>query len=179
MGLEMKLQRVLETERLYLRSFCEEDADRVQSIVGDKRISDMVSNIPHPYPEGGALSWIRISLENFQQGKNVVYAVIAKDTNLVVGAMSFKLLPDSEAEIGYWLGVDYWGKGYCTEAAKALIAYGLSDLKLKRLMGRHLTVNPDSGNVLTKLGMKHFDSCEGECGDKFANIEFYELFANA
>lgn len=177
--LEMKQQKVLETDRLYLRPFTVDDADRVQSIVADKRIADVTANIPYPYPEGAALSWITASLDNFQQGKNIVYAVVSKDIDQIIGTMNLKLKSDNEAELGYWFGADYWGKGYCTEAGKALVPYGFAELGLRRIMARHLTINPNSGNVLSKLGMKHFETSEGECGDKVASIAFYEIFASA
>jgi len=176
LDLEMKQQITLETDRLYLRPYTVDDADRVQSIVRDKRISDMVSNIPHPYPEGGALSWITASLDNFQKGKNIVYAIVSKELSLIIGTISLQLTPDNEAELGYWLGVDYWGKGYCTEAGKALVLHSFTEFGLKRVKARHLTINPNSGKVLSKIGMNHFDTSEGQCGEKFASIEFYEIF---
>ncbi|PWQ97539.1 GNAT family N-acetyltransferase [Leucothrix arctica] len=173
----MKPQATLNTERLILRAFTDEDAPRVQSIVDDKRISDMVSNIPHPYPENGAITWIQDSQQRYENAENVIFALVEKDTNLVIGAMTYKLLPNSEAELGYWLGVESWGKGYCTEAGRAMIAHGFIDLELTCVYARHLTANPSSGNVITKLGMKHTERREGSCGDKFASIEFYELLA--
>jgi RimJ/RimL family protein N-acetyltransferase len=168
-------QQTLETERLYLRPFTVADADRVQLIVADKRISDMVSNIPYAYPEGGALSWIETSHQKFEQGKSIVFALVSKERDEVIGAMSFQRSSDNEAELGYWLGVDYWGKGYCTESARAVINYGFMELSLKCIKARHLTANPSSGKVIKKLGMRHMESREDNCGDKFESIEFYEL----
>ena len=174
----MKTQATLTTSRLILRPFTDEDAPRVQSIVGDKRISEMVSNIPHPYPDDGAISWIQDSRQRYEKDENIVFAMVEKETDLVIGAISFKLMPDDEAEVGYWLGVESWGKGYCTEAAKAMMTYGFNQLTLKCIHARHLTLNPSSGNVIMKLGMKHLESREGNCGDKLASIEFYKLLAS-
>ena len=59
------------------------------------------------------------------------------------------------AELGYWLGVPYWNKGYATEAARAVVEYGFKVLRLNRIQARHMTNNPASGRVLQKLGMAY------------------------
>jgi RimJ/RimL family protein N-acetyltransferase len=58
------------------------------------------------------------------------------------------------AEIGYWLGVPYWNRGYVTEAAKAIVDYVFNTLDLNRVFAFHFTRNPASGRVLQKIGMK-------------------------
>ena len=58
------------------------------------------------------------------------------------------------AEIGYWLGVPYWGKGYATEAAKAVIGYAFETLGVQRVFAFHFTRNPASGRVLARAGMQ-------------------------
>jgi len=59
------------------------------------------------------------------------------------------------AELGYWIGVPYWGKGYATEAARSVVNYGFSTLELHRIFASHVPANPASGRVLTKIGMRH------------------------
>jgi RimJ/RimL family protein N-acetyltransferase len=59
------------------------------------------------------------------------------------------------AELGYWIGKPFWGRGYATEAARALVQYGFDTLGLHRIYARHLTRNPASGRVLHKIGMTH------------------------
>ena len=59
------------------------------------------------------------------------------------------------AELGYWIGKPYWSKGYCTEAAGALLDYGFKVLELNRIQARHLVSNPASGRVMQKLGMSY------------------------
>ena len=61
------------------------------------------------------------------------------------------------AELGYWIGVPFWGQGYCTEAGLAVLEYGFVERKLNRIQAMHFTRNPASGRVLEKIGMK----CEG------------------
>jgi RimJ/RimL family protein N-acetyltransferase len=57
------------------------------------------------------------------------------------------------AELGYWIGVRYWNKGYCTEAAQAVIDYAFAERGLNRVHARHFASNPASGRVMAKLGM--------------------------
>ena len=61
---------------------------------------------------------------------------------------------DNNAEIGYWIGKPFWNNGYCTEAARAVVAYGFDVLGLERIFAHYLARNPASGRVLIKLGMQ-------------------------
>jgi ribosomal-protein-alanine N-acetyltransferase len=55
--------------------------------------------------------------------------------------------------MGYWIGKTYWGRGYGTEAARAVLAYGFDTLGLNRIYAHCLTRNPPSARVLRKIGM--------------------------
>lgn len=172
-------QPILKTERLLLRPFIQEDAARVQLLAGDKRISEMVANIPHPYPDGAASEWISTHRSGWESGSRASFAIIDKTTNILMGAISLvgKTAESGvlEAELGYWLGVDYWGAGLVTEAGKRIIQLGFDELGLQRIHARRLSHNPASGRVLEKIGLVHIGQREGMCGDKFGAIEHYEL----
>jgi [ribosomal protein S5]-alanine N-acetyltransferase len=72
-----------------------------------------------------------------------------------IGGVGLRLeLDHHRAEIGYWIGVPYWGNGYATEAARALLHYGFDQLKLNRIYASHFSNNPASGRIMAKLGMK-------------------------
>ena len=130
----MAIQPVLETERLILRPFQLSDADDAQVLVSDKLIASTTLNIPHPYPEGGAAEWIKTHESGFKEGKRVVYAVTLKDSGEIVGAISLaNMVSGHQAELGYWVGVPCWNKGYCTEAGEALLRYGFTELGLNRI----------------------------------------------
>jgi RimJ/RimL family protein N-acetyltransferase len=81
------------------------------------------------------------------------------------------------AELGYWIGKPYWRKGYCTEAAEAVLRYGFQVLGLNRVYATHMTRNPRSGRVMQKIGMKH----EGQMRqawkrwNKFEDVEMYAV----
>ena len=59
------------------------------------------------------------------------------------------------AELGYWIGTPFWGRGIATEAAKEMLRYGFEELRLHRIFAEHFAHNPASGRVLAKIGMKH------------------------
>ena len=81
---------------------------------------------------------------------------ITDSSAVLVGAISLRLeLGHERAELGYWIGVPYWGRGYATEAAGAMVGYGFNELGLNRIHARHLARNPASGRVLEKAGLTH------------------------
>jgi len=148
----------LETERLILRPFVLRDALRVQALAGDRRVAEMTAEIPYPYPDGVAEAWISSHLLEWRTHRQIALAVTLKKTGALVGAVSLRLFAQGpRAELGYWIGVPYWNNGYCTEAARALVAYGFEELELDSVQARHRLENPASGRVMEKLGMR----CEG------------------
>ena len=152
----MSEQPVLETERMMLRPFRLTDAKVVQSLAGHRDIAATTLNVPHPYEDGMAETWISTHEDTFKQGKGVIYALVLKDDGRLIGAISMMgLFKDHQGELGYWIGVPYWGKGYCTEAGRAILEYGFNELGLNRIHARYVSRNPASGRVMEKLGMTH------------------------
>lgn len=151
----MTQRPTLHTERLLLRPFVLADAKDVQCLAGDKAIADTTANIPHPYLDGMAEQWISTHQERFEAGELVNFAIVQRETDVLIGAISLMNLsaPHERGELGYWIGPPYWNKGYCTEAAQAVLAYGFSVLELNRIHGRFLKRNPASGRVMEKIGM--------------------------
>jgi RimJ/RimL family protein N-acetyltransferase len=144
----------LETKRLVLRAFKPSDACDVQRLAGDPAISDTTLNIPHPYEDGMAEEWISTHRPDFEAGKSVTLAITLRDTGQVVGAISLHMAPRFDrAELGYWVGKPFWNKGYCTEAALALLRYGFETLGLNRIHAHYFSGNPSSGIVMKKIGM--------------------------
>ena len=71
-----------------------------------------------------------------------------------MGAIGLHDREDDKAELGYWIGIPYWDKGYVTEAAKAIIDFGLNELKLNKIFATHFIHNPASGRIMEKIGME-------------------------
>ncbi|HSY50924.1 MAG TPA: GNAT family N-acetyltransferase [Thermoanaerobaculia bacterium] len=142
----------LTTRRLVLRPFDIEDAPAVQSLAGDREIARNTLLIPHPYPEGAADEWIK---GHDDKSDNHIFAITAGDGGEVMGAIGLHVERNHDrAEIGYWLGVPYWGNGYVTEAARAVVGYAFDDVGVHRVFAFHFTRNPASGKVLQKIGMR-------------------------
>ncbi len=147
-------QPTLETERLILRPFSLDDAEDVQRLAGDKQIASTTMNVPHPYEDGMAESWIGTHDDTFNAGKGVAFAITMRRTGELVGAISLmSMVGGHQAELGYWVGVPYWNKGFCTEAGEAVLRYGFTDRGLNRIYATYLTRNPASRRVMEKLGM--------------------------
>ena len=144
----------LTTERLVLRPFTLADAPEVNRLVGDRRIADTTLNIPHPYDESMAGSWIGTHAEAAERGERVSLAVTVREGGLV-GAVGLALTPPHErGELGYWIAVPHWGRGYATEAAAAMIDYAFGTLGLRRVVAHCLTRNVASARVMEKVGMQ-------------------------
>lgn len=144
---------VLVTPRLTLRPFSLDDAPEVQCLAGDREVSDAAVNIPHPYEDGMAERWIRGNLERLVRGEEINCAVTRN--GVLVGAVSLVHISawHRRADLGYWLGRPFWGHGYATEAAGALVDYAFGCLSLHRVQAWHLVRNSASGRVMEKLGM--------------------------
>jgi RimJ/RimL family protein N-acetyltransferase len=150
----MKQRATLETPRLILRPFEVADARDVQRLAGDRAIADMTLNIPHPYEDGMAEQWISTHQPKFEAGELASFAVVLRATGELVGAIGLVISRRFDrAELGYWVGRPYWNRGYCTEAGRALLEYGFTELSLNRIHASHLSRNPASGRVMEKLGI--------------------------
>ena len=145
----------IETERLILRTFAPGDAAAVQSLAGHWEVYKNTRTIPHPYEDGMAEAWIAAHPEQLKQGTTIPLAITLKSSGELMGAISLKISKeDFRGELGYWLGMPFWGKGYCTEAARAMVNFGFQSLNLHKITAKHIESNPASGRVMIKLGMK-------------------------
>ena len=178
----MPEQPILITDRLQLRPFRQTDAKRVQQLAGDHRIADVTLNIPHPYQDGMAEAWISTHEPVWQAQRAMIYAITQQQhaPDVILGAISLVDLTTIEAELGYWIGVPYWGKGYCSEAAQAIIHYGFNTLSLQRIYCHHLLRNPASGRVMQKAGMHRINNrpptiCKNGVEEA---VEHYEILSH-
>lgn len=150
------MQPVLETPRLVLRPFGLADAGQVQALAGDPRVSDTTTTIPHPYPDGAAEAWISAHPGLFAAGTGVFYAVTLREGGTLVGTVSLRDISarHARAELGYWTGTAFWGRGHGTEAVCRLIAFAHAQLGITRIVGRCFGRNPASARVMEKAGLR-------------------------
>jgi len=146
---------ILRTPRLVLRPFLPEDAAAVQRLAGGRDIAASTLTVPHPYPDGAAEEWIGTHATAWAEQRVLTLAVTMPDEDVLVGAVGLELaMADRRAELGYWIGIPWWNRGYATEASQAIIGFGFTSLGLHRIMARHMARNPASGRVMEKLGMQ-------------------------
>jgi len=141
---------VLTTERLILRSPRLADAKAISTLVNDRRIAENTLRIPHPYSLSDAQAFLGTA--NATAG-GIVFLITAPDGGLL-GCCGIAKLDGGEPELGYWLGVPFWGKGYATEAARAVIDYAFTELGHDVLLGGARVSNPASRRVLEKCGFQ-------------------------
>lgn len=141
---------VLETERLVLRAPQLEDAKTVAALANDRRIAENAARIPHPYKLADAKDWI--SGTGTRPGERTFLITLA--SGAIIGACGLELRESPVPELGYWLGVPHWGKGYATEAVRALIDHAFTDLDHEALNAGARVTNPSSRRVLEKCGFQ-------------------------
>ena len=145
----------LRTARLLLNAFQPADAQAVSRLAGDWELARMTINVPHPYEPHMATKWFATHQPDYANGGKITFAIRSRAEDCLVGCVSLIWKSETMAEIGYWLGRPYWGRGYMTEAAAAVFAYGFGVRRLEKIQARHFSGNPASGRVMQKCGMKH------------------------
>jgi ribosomal-protein-alanine N-acetyltransferase len=152
----MKQYPELRTEHLILREFTEGNAPDVQRLAGEWEVSRTLLGVSYPYKDGVAEKWIASHRPAYEAGERITWAVVLRRGETLVGSITLQLHPmHNNAELGYWIGRPYWGRGYATEAGQEVVRYGFEDLGLHRIGASHLGSNPASGTVMRKIGMTH------------------------
>jgi RimJ/RimL family protein N-acetyltransferase len=168
----------LETEHLLLRPFALADAPAVQALASAPEVAATTLNIPHPYPDGAAEAWIGTHAEAAATGAALTWAIEREADGTLMGAIGLHLNGTHErGELGYWLGVPYWGWGYTTEAARRVTAYAFEVLHLHRVQATCLPRNVASSRVMQKVGMRYEGLMRDYVrkGDVFEDIAMYAV----
>lgn len=148
---------MLETERLILRPIEESDALALFPIINDPDVASGLLTMPHPYPEDGLVPWIRKAQEAMGRKEQYHMVIVLKEPGLPMGVCSLSDLSweHANAELGYWLGKKYWGRGYMTEAVTGIVRFGFEELGLERIYACCFANNPASARVLEKVGFRY------------------------
>jgi [ribosomal protein S5]-alanine N-acetyltransferase len=161
-----------------LRPYSEEDIPALVRLAGAREVAATTLRIPHPYTEENAWEYLATCRAEAASGPVTRFAITLRSDGQFCGGAGFRLDPaHSHAELGYWLGVPFWGQGYATEAARAMLDYGFNTLGLYRIYASHFAGNTASGRVLRKVGMKYEGRLrEHICKwEKFHDSEFYGI----
>ena len=152
---------LLETERLILRPWEESDAEDLYRYAGDPAV-------------GPIAGWpVHTSVENSREiirgvlSAPETYAVVLKETGHPAGSIGLMLgkasnigIPDTEGEIGYWIGVPYWGRELIPEAVREMLRHGFEDLKLDKVWCGYFDGNERSKRVQEKCGFRYHHTAE-------------------
>ncbi len=147
---------IIETERLRLRPWTEGDAESLYRYAKDDRIGPIAGWNPHTSVEN--------SLEIIKSvfSADGTFAVCLKENNVAIGCIGLMIgkqsnltLPETQAEIGYWIGVPFWGQGLIPEACRELIRYAFDDMGLEQLWCGSFDGNEKSKRVQEKCGFKY------------------------
>lgn len=140
---------VLETARLVLRQPTLADVKAIARLVNDRRVADNLRRVPHPYTPDDAISFI------------TAVATAERDTAFLIeragepiGMVGLEWRTPDLPELGYWFGVDHWGRGHATEAARAVIDYAFDEFGCERMVAAARVTNPASRRVLEKCGFQ-------------------------
>ncbi len=140
----------LETERLVLRRFRPSDAPAVRRLCDNWAIASMTSRLPHPYPLDGAVQWIGGQDADFHRERPFAVTLDGE----LIGSVG--LVGEAESfELGYWIGEPWWGRGFATEAARAMCSFAFERLDAEQVTAGHFVINDASGRVLAKCGFRY------------------------
>ncbi len=144
----------IKTQRLLLRPLQLSDGFDVQRMAGKSKVAENTLYMPFPYPDGIAEEWIATHVKDFQEKKQLVLGICRRSDKKLIGCIGLTLKMEIEnAELGYWIGEEFWNQGFATEAAKAIIQYSFESLNIHKVYANYFSNNPASGRVMEKAGM--------------------------
>lgn len=144
----------IETERLVLRRLEPGDADWVGRESGRWDVASKLAFVPSPNPTLMAEMFILTARANEETCGDAFRAVIDRATGEGAGLVSVTVRGDGRHELGYWYAPAYWGKGYASEAGRALLDAAIT-CGAKAFHAGYFAHNPASARVLDKLGFTH------------------------
>lgn len=152
----MNTQPHLNLKSVTLRPFVLDDAMRVSELANCEEIAGKLSSLPYPYHVDDAKRWIKLLEQSFEDKTHISYAITIKNTGELIGEVSLRIdWKAKRAQLGYWIGKDYWNKGYGYAAALGMVDFGFTYLNLHKIFAIHYSGNPASGRILRKIGMEH------------------------
>ena len=164
----------LETKRLTLRRFTEDDLDDFHALLRDPDVNRFLPWFPLETQEKAAAFLKERFFDMYRLPSAYRYAVCLKTDDRPIGYVW--LAADDSYDFGYGLGKDYWGKGIATEAARAVVQQ-LREDGIPYITATHDVNNPASGGIMKKLGMTYRYSYEEQWQPKDISVVFrmYQL----
>lgn len=150
------MSEIIHTARLTLRPFQPEDAEPLRMLAGDRAIADTTISVPHPFTAEDARAWITDYARADSASMHRYFAVVLRSEGTLVGVVALRDIDreHAQAELSFWIGRAYWGRGLATEAAGAALRFGFEELELNRVTAYHMVRNVASRRVLARLGFQ-------------------------
>ena len=148
---------VIETERLLLRAYRDEDLAEMVALAGNWEVARWLTTLPHPYDDGHGRDWIAHVRREHATGRPRTFAIARKSTDRLIGGGGLdgsRGVSTDEPALGYWLGQPYWGNGFGREAAATIIDYGFRTLGLETIRAYTDPANIASQKVLQACGLR-------------------------
>ncbi|MFD1606824.1 GNAT family N-acetyltransferase [Oceanobacillus luteolus] len=167
----------LESKRIILLPFKEEDASRIRELANDKELADILG-LPHPYELKHAEGWIAVQSELIKEGSEFPLAIVSKELDEIIGTITIRVdKNNNKGELGYWIGKDYWGNGFATEAVHTIIQFGFTQLELNKIWAAALSRNTASILVLEKAGLQKEGTLKQDrlLHGKYEDVDVYGL----
>ena len=142
--------------RINLRPITKSDAESIYKYARDRAIS-RYTFLPHPYTRKDADDWVITSSERNASGIDFNMGIELPSTGEIIGMISLNNIDviNRHAELGYWLGKPFWGKGMVSEAVALVVNYTFRRLKLVRIYARVMHPNTTSAHLLEKCGFAY------------------------
>jgi RimJ/RimL family protein N-acetyltransferase len=139
----------IRSERLFLRPAWPEDWRELLAVVADPAVVRNLAKAPWPYTEDDARSFAQAP-QDPRCPHFFITLPTAQGPAELIGCVGLAVI-DDEVELGYWIARDHWGRGFATEAARAVLSLAKT-LGHRELVAGHFIDNPASGSVLRKVG---------------------------
>jgi RimJ/RimL family protein N-acetyltransferase len=147
---------VLEADALRLRPWRESDVPRIVEACSDERTRRWLGRMPDPYTEADARAWLEHQQESRATAQALHWAVVdpADDQTALASVSAFDLVPEVEAEIGYWAHPEARGRGVVSRAMRRVVSYAFEDLGVRRVTAGAAVDNAASRHVIERNGLR-------------------------
>ena len=147
------LMKEIRTERLLIKTPEISDKFELTQLINDKDVIKWLSDIPFPYTLNHAEEFIERSQQ--EALKQESYNFMIFHNGKMMGGIGLRDLYNKSCQVGYWLGKQYWGNGFATEALKSILDFGFGQLNLEKIYAAYKIGNEGSIRVLTKCGFEY------------------------
>lgn len=169
---------VLETLRLRLRPLEMDDAEQLTTLLQDPEIPRWTNSIPFPYTLEDARTYLASRVQDDGSREAFVWGMVEKSSNTLMGTMGLHDLrfDRGRAELGYWIGEAFRGRGYTTEAARRVLSWAFEIAEFDRIQATYMPGNEASSGVMRNIGMQPEGLLRGY---GFKNGEHFDLHIQA